>query len=101
MSPIDNPVIPKGSTVLITGVNGFIGSHIADQFLTFGYKVRGTTRDAKRGVWTQNFFNKKYGPGNFELVTVADITADGAYDEATKGVMTPRIKSPGRALGFM
>lgn len=100
MSPIDNPAIPKGSTVLITGVNGFIASHIADQFLTFGYKIRGTARDAKRGAWTQNFFDNKYGTGNFELVTVADITADDAYDEVIKGVMTPCIKGLGRSLGL-
>ncbi|KAK7754913.1 hypothetical protein SLS62_002997 [Diatrype stigma] len=97
MSPIDNPVIPKGSTVLITGVNGFIASHIADQFLAFGYKVRGTTRDAKKNAWTQNLFDSKYKPGNFELVTVVDLAADGAYDEIIKGVVNTSVRSPGRS----
>ena len=29
--------IPKGSTVLVTGVTGFIASHVADQLLQAGY----------------------------------------------------------------
>ncbi|EKG18975.1 NAD-dependent epimerase/dehydratase [Macrophomina phaseolina MS6] len=86
MSPIDQPAIPKGSTVLITGANGFIGSNIADQFLKVGYKVRGTTRNPQKNIWISNLFDRKYGPGKFELVAVADMEAEGAYDEAVKGV---------------
>lgn len=36
------PAIAPGSLTLVTGVNGFIGSHIADQLLSLGYRVRGT-----------------------------------------------------------
>jgi nucleoside-diphosphate-sugar epimerase len=32
------------SVVLVTGVNGFLGSHIADQLLNAGFRVRGTVR---------------------------------------------------------
>ncbi|KAF7175191.1 hypothetical protein CNMCM7691_006595 [Aspergillus felis] len=84
--PIEQPVVPKGSMMLITGVNGFIGSHIADQFLKFGYKVRGTTRNLDKNAWISTLFNKKYGPGNFELVAVPDMAAQGAFVEAVKGV---------------
>ncbi|GIJ91135.1 hypothetical protein Asppvi_010100 [Aspergillus pseudoviridinutans] len=84
--PIEQPVVPKGSMVLITGVNGFIGSHIADQFLKFGYKVRGTTRNLEKNAWISTLFNKKYGPGNFELVAVPDMVTQGAFVEAVKGV---------------
>ncbi|KAI1200476.1 aldehyde reductase [Nemania serpens] len=86
MSPIDQPVIPKGSTVLITGVNGFIASNIADQFLKFGYKVRGTTRSPEKNTWLSDLFSRKYGEGKFEFVAVPDMAADGAFDEAVKGV---------------
>ncbi|KAI1334147.1 aldehyde reductase [Xylariaceae sp. FL0016] len=86
MSPIDQPAIPKGSTVLITGGNGFIGSNIADQFLKLGYKVRGTTRSPKKNAWLTDLFNRKYGPGNFEFAAVPDMAADNAFTLAMKGV---------------
>ena len=84
--PIEEFVVPRGSTVLITGVNGFIGSNIADKFLEFGYKVRGTTRSPEKNAWISTLFNKKYGPGNFELVAVLDMRAQGAFVQAVKGV---------------
>ena len=84
--PVEQYVLPKGSTVLITGVNGFIASNIADQFLKFGYKVRGTTRSLEKNAWISTLFNKKYGPGNFELVAVPDMTAQDAFVQAVKGV---------------
>ncbi|KAB2574784.1 NAD-dependent epimerase/dehydratase [Lasiodiplodia theobromae] len=86
MSPLANPAIPKGSTVLVTGVNGLIGSHVADKFLQSGYKVRGTVRDTKKNAWMSEFFDEKYGKGNFELVSVPDMAVEGAFDEAKKGV---------------
>jgi len=30
--------------VLVTGISGLIGSHVANQFLEGGYKVRGTAK---------------------------------------------------------
>ncbi|OBT87729.1 hypothetical protein VE02_04067 [Pseudogymnoascus sp. 03VT05] len=66
MAPLDNAVIPKGSLVLVTGANGLMGSHVAKQFLEYGYK-------------------KDYGKDRFELVQVDDLTAKGAFDEAVKG----------------
>lgn len=86
MSPIDQPVIPKGSLVLVVGANGFIGSNIADQFLRLGYKVRGTSRNPEKNVWLSDLFERKYGPGNFELVAIKDMETSGAFDEAIKGV---------------
>ncbi|KAJ2987079.1 hypothetical protein NUW58_g4699 [Xylaria curta] len=86
MSPIDQPAIPKGATMLVTAANGFIGSNIVDQFLKLGYKVRGTTRNLEKNAWMNKLFDAKYGPGKFELVLVPDMRAEGAYDEAVKGV---------------
>ncbi|KAI0110933.1 aldehyde reductase [Nemania sp. FL0031] len=86
MFPIDQPAIPKGSTVLVTGANGFIGSNIADQFLKLGYKVRGATRDPAKHAWVPKLFESKYGPGNFEFVVISDMAVDGAFDAAAKGV---------------
>lgn len=87
MAPLPNLAVPKGSTVLVTGANGLLGSHIADQFLEHGYKVRGTVRDTEKNAWLQAAFEKKYGKGSFELVKVSDLTAEGAFDEAVKGAL--------------
>ncbi|KAH6974425.1 hypothetical protein BKA56DRAFT_634334 [Ilyonectria sp. MPI-CAGE-AT-0026] len=86
MPSIDNPAIPRGATVLVTGANGLLGSHIADQFLEYGYNVRGTVRDTEKNAWLAQLFEKNHGPGRFELFKVADMTAEGAYNEAVKGV---------------
>lgn len=77
--------IPKGSLVLVTGANGFIGSHVVDQFLGAGYKVRGTARSESKGAWVKELFDKKYGPGKFELAVVPDMNQEGAFNEAMKG----------------
>ena len=82
-----NPTIEPGSLVLVTGVNGLIASHIADQFLALNYKVRGTVRDAVKSAWVTDLFEQKYGPGKFELVVVKDLTAVGAFDSAVKGIV--------------
>ncbi|KAH9242454.1 hypothetical protein K456DRAFT_1820187 [Colletotrichum gloeosporioides 23] len=86
MASIDNPAISGGSTVLVTGVNGLIGSHVADQFVRQGFKVRGTVRDAGKNAWISAYFDKTYGKGNFELLSVPDMSVENAYDEAVKGV---------------
>lgn len=77
--------IPKGSTVLVTGVNGYVGSYTADQLLLSGYKVRGTVRDASRTQWVPEHFNKKYGPGKFELVVVPRMNVEGAWGGGNQG----------------
>jgi nucleoside-diphosphate-sugar epimerase len=79
--------IPKGSWVLVTGANGFLASHTVKQFLERGYKVRGTVRDLKKSAWlTQDVFKLHAGRGDFELVEVADLGIEHAFDDAVKGV---------------
>ncbi|KAK6949297.1 hypothetical protein Daesc_009371 [Daldinia eschscholtzii] len=77
-------LIAPGSLVVVTGANGYIGSHIVDQFLQRGYRVRGTVRAVSRDQWMKEYFDKKY-PGKFELAEVPDMVVSGAYDEAVKG----------------
>ncbi len=88
----ESPVIAPGSLVLVTGANGYIASHIADQLLEAGYKIRGTVRDAKKSSWLQELFDKKYGSGKFEMVVVEDMKVPGAFDEATKGSLPPLLR---------
>ena len=79
--------IPAGSWVLVTGANGFLASHIISQFLKRGFRVRGTARDVSKAAWLIEGPFKSYAEdGVFELVAVPNLGADGAYDEAVKGV---------------
>lgn len=90
MAPFDNPAITPGSTVLVTGANGFVGAHVADQLLQKGYKVRGTVRDAIKHQWLADLFSKKYGTDKFELITVKDMREPGAFDDAVSGIFPIR-----------
>ena len=82
---IMDPAIPLGSVVVISGVSGFLGSHIADQVLAAGYKVRGTTRSVERTAWVADYFKEKYGPDSFELIEVPTMEADNAFDSVVLG----------------
>ncbi|KAM5349895.1 hypothetical protein ACJ41O_006400 [Fusarium nematophilum] len=77
--------LPSGSLIVVSGANGFIGSHICDQLLAIGYRVRGTVRSLERSGWLKEYFRKKYRAAKFELVEVPEIDKDGAFDEAVAG----------------
>ncbi|RYP53704.1 hypothetical protein DL769_010470 [Monosporascus sp. CRB-8-3] len=79
--------IPTGSWILVTGASGFLASHVCLQFLKRGFKVRGTVRDPTQSSWLLEGRFKSYADiGAIELVSVPHLGADGAYDEAIKGV---------------
>ena len=80
------PALESGSTVLVTGVTGLIGGHVADKLIDDGYKVRGTTRSASKGKWAEEYFSQKYGPEKFELVEVPDLTNENALKEVLDGM---------------
>ncbi|RFU77475.1 cinnamoyl- reductase [Trichoderma arundinaceum] len=82
MAPSDYS-IPPGSLVLVTGANGYIGSHIVDVLLELGYNVRGTVRDKK--PWLDQFFEGKYGKGRFESIVVPAMEGEGAFAAAAEG----------------
>ncbi|ERF76571.1 hypothetical protein EPUS_05844 [Endocarpon pusillum Z07020] len=78
-------ILPQGSLVLVTGANGFIASHIVDQLLQRGYRVRGTVRNAAKASWVQELFDKRHDRGKFELTTISDYTKPEAFTEVLKG----------------
>ena len=82
--------IPKGSLVLVTGVNGYIASHITEKLLEHGYRVRGTVRDAYKADYMHALFDEKYGEVAFEHQVVRDMATDGAFDEVMKGQIVNR-----------
>lgn len=82
---IDRPyTISRGSTVLVTGANGFIASHVVEVLLELGFNVKGTIREEKG--WLDQMFEEKYGKSRYESVIVPRIDNQGAFDVALRGV---------------
>jgi nucleoside-diphosphate-sugar epimerase len=78
--------IEKGDLVLVTGVSGYIGSHVAEELVAAGYNVRGTSRTSTKAQWLVDYLDKKFGSGKIEIVEVPDMIKEGAYDDAVIGV---------------
>ncbi|OLN81367.1 Aldehyde reductase 2-like protein 7, partial [Colletotrichum chlorophyti] len=76
--------LPKGSLILITGTNGYIGSHIANTLLELGLRVRGTVRSDK--PWLSEYFNNKFGEGAYEQVVLPHFEDEEALGKVLDGV---------------
>ncbi|KAG7439978.1 NAD(P)-binding protein [Guyanagaster necrorhizus] len=74
----------SAAKVLVSGANGYIAIWVVRTLLERGYSVRGTVRSAEKGRHLLDIF-KGYGD-KIEVVVVEDITTEGAFDEAVKGV---------------
>lgn len=83
--PRSDLALPAGSLVLVTGASGYMATHVVDQLLLAGYKVRGTVRDEKKAAWTTEFFSARYGAGKFSAAIVPEMSTIGGFDEAIKG----------------
>ncbi|KAF7291223.1 hypothetical protein MIND_01265800 [Mycena indigotica] len=70
--------------VLVSGASGFIAAWVVRSLLEAGFSVRGTVRSENKTVYLKKEF-ASYGDA-FELVVVPDIAAEGAFDEAVRGV---------------
>ena len=76
--------ISAPAKVLVTGANGYLATWVVKKYLEAGYSVRGTVRSLSKSAFLVDKF-ANYGD-RFELVAVEDITKDGAFDEAVRGV---------------
>ncbi|KAF4589834.1 aldehyde reductase ii [Ophiocordyceps camponoti-floridani] len=77
--------VPDGSLILVTGVNGYLGSHIAKELLHQGFRVRGTVREAYKAEYMHGLFDEKYGSDAFTTCIVEDMATTGAFDDVVKG----------------
>lgn len=65
---------------LLTGVNGYIGSHILEVLLAHGLSVRGVVRSQQKANQVRNDFPS--AGKSLEFAIVPDIAVPGAYDDA-------------------
>ncbi|KAJ7572895.1 hypothetical protein C8J56DRAFT_358654 [Mycena floridula] len=68
--------------IFVTGATGFLGSHIVDQLLAAGYRVRAAARASKVDQIRAAY--AKYGQ-DVEVAAISDISSD-QFPEALKGV---------------
>ena len=72
--------------VLLTGISGFLGGHVALQLLESGYAVRGSLRDLKRADKVRQTLQRA-GADTSRLEFVAlDLMSDKGWAEAMDGV---------------
>ncbi len=72
--------------VLLTGITGFLGGHLAVALLRAGYKVRGSLRTPSRRDATAQAIEAAGGNiSNLEFVEL-DLTKDAGWNEACTGV---------------
>ncbi|EXJ77931.1 hypothetical protein A1O3_09090 [Capronia epimyces CBS 606.96] len=75
---------PSEQTILITGVSGFLASHVTHAFLEAGYNVRGTVR-SERSIAVIEKSHAQHA-GRLSFAVVPDIATPGALREAVQGV---------------
>ncbi|KAG7115966.1 putative uncharacterized oxidoreductase like protein [Verticillium longisporum] len=81
--------------VLVTGVNGHIGSTATAAFIAAGYQVRGTVRSLeKHQASLSEAFQSHIDAGLLQVIEIPDFNANGAFDDAVKGVHAIAHTSP-------
>ena len=86
MYNIQDKAISPAAAVLITGVNGYIASHVADLLMSLGFQVYGTARDHKKLNTIGQTLQQRNSSASFKGFVVNDIASKGAFDEAAKGL---------------
>jgi dihydroflavonol-4-reductase len=72
--------------VLLTGISGFVGGHVALELLKQGFAVRGSVRDIKKADKVRNTL-RQAGADLSRLDFVAlDLQSDAGWDDAMTGV---------------
>ena len=80
------------ASVLVTGISGFTGAHVALAFLAAGYRVVGTVRSEAMAERVRALDKFKAYQDELSIVIVPDLAVPRALDEHVKnvaGVCTP------------
>ncbi len=72
--------------VLVTGGSGHLGFRVIAVALSSNYHVRAAVRSSEKAAQIKAAKSVQGYLDKLEFVIVPDILADGAYDEAVKGV---------------
>lgn len=72
-------------TVLLTGISGFIGLHIAKQLLDQGFHVRGSIRNMKKAQSIKKTLEKASTNVSELSFVELDLTSDEGWDNAAEG----------------
>ena len=70
--------------VLVSGISGFLGSHIAAEGFRRGYQIRGTVRSEKKKESVLRLF-AEMNPAWLPELVVADLLEPAGWDEAVSG----------------
>ena len=72
--------------VLLTGISGFVGGHVALALLKAGYRVRGSVRDLGKSEKVRAALAKAGGDMNRLEFVQLDLNSDAGWDKAMEGV---------------
>ncbi|MBI4923304.1 MAG: NAD-dependent epimerase/dehydratase family protein [Devosia nanyangense] len=72
--------------VLLTGISGFVGGHVALALLTAGYRVRGSVRDLSKAAKVTATLAKAGADVSQLDFVVLDLMSDAGWDEAMADV---------------
>lgn len=73
-------------TLLVTGANGYIGTHVVGLALERGYKVRATARSESSFANLRSTFPEAASSDRLTFAIVPDITKHESYKDALAGV---------------
>ena len=80
------PPLAPSSKVLVTGGTGYIGAWVIKSLLDRGHSVRAVVRSEAKATLLKDVFATEAYDGKLEFSIIEDPFAQGALDEAVKGV---------------